>query len=88
MVALTIRWELSLLDLFLVTTERLERVSLQMSIGFDELRHEFVKQTEEIMEHQNLAVAVRTCADPAESGASKPIDTSVASACFNGPPAR
>lgn len=55
--------ELSLLNFFLVATERLERIGLEMGIWFDKLRHKLIEQPEEIIEDQDLAVAVGTGPD-------------------------
>ena len=41
----------------------MERVGLEVGIGFDKLRHKLVEEPEEVVEHKDLAVAVGACPD-------------------------
>ena len=49
-VGLGVARKLALLDFFLVAPERLQRIRLEMGIGFDKLRHELIEQSEEVIE--------------------------------------
>ena len=42
-VGLGVARKLALLDFFLVAPERLQRIGLEMGIGFDKLRHEIIE---------------------------------------------
>src|SRR3979411_106239 len=62
-VGLGVARKLALLDFFLVALERLQRIGLEMGIGFDKLRHEIIEQSKEVIEDQDLAVTVGTGPD-------------------------
>ncbi len=63
-VAFGVARKLALLDLFFVASERLQRIRLEVSVRSNELRHELIEKTEKIIEHKDLAITVRTGADP------------------------
>lgn len=63
MITFRIARECAFLDFLFVAAKSLERIRLEMGIGFDKLRHEVVKQSEEVIEDQDLAVTVGTGPD-------------------------
>jgi len=62
-IAFRIARKLAALDFFFVAAKGLERIRLEVGIGFDKLRHEIVEQSEEVIEDQDLAVTVGTGPD-------------------------
>jgi len=62
-VGLGVARKLTLLNFFLVASERLERIGLEVSVRLNEFRHKVIEETEKIIENQHLTVAVRTGAD-------------------------
>lgn len=58
MVTFRIGGKLTFLDLHFVAAERIERIRLEMAIGFDKLQHEVVEQPKKIVEDQGLAATM------------------------------
>ena len=67
MITLRIRGELAALHFFFVTAEGLEGIGFKMGIGLNEFRQEVIKESQEIIEDEHLAIAMRSSAD-ADSG--------------------
>ena len=63
MVTLGVSRKLSVLDFLFIAPERLERVSLEVGVRLDKLWHKVIEETEEVMEHEHLSVAVRASPD-------------------------
>ena len=63
-VGLGVAWKLAFLNFFFVAAKGLERIGLEMGIRLHKLRHKLIEKAEEIIEHKDLAITVRTGADP------------------------
>ncbi len=63
-VALGIAREFTLLHLFFISSQRLERVGFEVGIRLHEFRDERIKESEEIIEHEHLTVTVRSRPNP------------------------
>ena len=64
MIAFRVARKSPLLDFFFVPAQGLERVRFQMRVGLHEFWDEGIEETEEIVEHKNLAVTMRPSPNP------------------------
>ena len=64
LIAFLIGGKFPALHFFLETPQGLEGVGFEVGIGLDEFRNKFVKQAEQIIQDQHLAIAVGACPNP------------------------